>query len=111
MFFKMFKNELLLSKEKNTHPKKFEIEEFYFVNSIQKKIERKKKWDQLLDVEMQKQKQFWNRGAKRSPNPTTSHIHFTYWPYQVDLIHIRVLQQRLACFICRFSMTITRYAH
>ena len=33
---------------------------------------------QLLDVGMQKQKQFWNRDAKRSPKPPvhifTSHI-------------------------------------
>ena len=42
--------------------------------------------DQLLDVEMQKQKQFWNQGAKRSPNPTTSHILFTYWSYQVGFL-------------------------
>ena len=44
-----------------------------------------KEGDQLLDVELQNQKQFWNRDAKRYPKTTTSHIHFTYWLYQDGL--------------------------
>ena len=61
------------------------MEEFYILNSIQKKISRNQKGDQILDVGMQKQKQFWNRDAKRSPKTATPHIHFTYWPYQIGL--------------------------
>ena len=41
---------------------KLEIVEFYIVNLLQRN------WD-----------------AKRSPKTTTSHIHITYWPYQVYL--------------------------
>ena len=44
-----------------------------------------KKGDQLLDVEMQKQKKIWSQDAKRYNKTTTSHIYFTYWPYQVCL--------------------------
>ena len=44
--------------------------------------------DKKLDVGMQKQIQFWNRDAKRSPKTTSPHIHFTYWPYQVGLMRV-----------------------
>ena len=40
---------------------------------MQTEFERGNKWEQLLDVKMQKPKQIWNQDAKRSPKTTTSH--------------------------------------
>ena len=56
---------------------------FSIFNTRRKKISTKK--NKLLDVEMQKQNQFWNRDAKRYPKTTSSHVHL-YWPYQVGLV-------------------------
>ena len=61
-----------------------EIEELYIVN-LKKKMSGKNE-SQLRDVKLQKQKQFWNWDAKRSPKTTSPHIYCTYWPYQVDLM-------------------------
>ena len=63
---------------------------------MQKKFSAKK-WDQLLDVGMQKQKQLWNQDAKKSPKTTSPHIHFTYRPYQVGLVLLPPINHSIKC--------------